>query len=63
MIDRAFEKAVGILKEKRAILDKAAAELLQKETLGVDELTRLVGCFDQSRGVPGIADISRTNGT
>ena len=43
LVDKAFETAVTILKEKRATLGKAATELLQKETLGADELSRLVG--------------------
>jgi cell division protease FtsH len=52
LVDKAFEKAVGILKEKRAILDKAAEELLQKETLGTDELTRLRGQIAQPSVAP-----------
>ncbi len=43
LVEKAFEKAVSILKEKRAILEKAAKELLQKETLSADDLARLVG--------------------
>ena len=43
LVDTAFEKAVSILKDKRAVLDKAAEELLQKETLGGAELTTLFG--------------------
>jgi cell division protease FtsH len=43
LVEKAFERAVAVLKEKRAILDQAAEELLQKETLSADDLTRLVG--------------------
>jgi cell division protease FtsH len=43
LVDKAFEKAVSILKDKRAILDKAAEELLQRETLGGAELATLFG--------------------
>ncbi len=43
LIDKAFEKAVSILKGKRAVLDKAAEELLQRETLGGEELATLFG--------------------
>ena len=63
LVDKAFEKSVGILKEKRAILDRAAEELLQKETLGTDELTRLVGQLAQPSAAAGIAATSQTHGT
>ncbi len=63
LVDKAFEKAVGILKEKRAILDKAAEELLQKETLGTDELTRLRGQIAQPSAAPEIAAASTTRAT
>ncbi len=43
LIDEAFEKATTILKQDRSVLNKAAEELLQKETLRGDELRRLVG--------------------
>lgn len=42
LIKNAFETANSILKEKRAILDTTAGELLQKETLGSEELKLLV---------------------
>ena len=47
-IDSAFETATTILKEKRATLDTAAEELLQKETLGSQELVKLIGQRSQS---------------
>lgn len=43
LVDKAFETAADILKVKRATLDTAASELLKKETLGGDELKRIVG--------------------
>ncbi len=42
LIDQAFDQAVTILKERRVILDRAAGELLEKETLSADDLVRLV---------------------
>ena len=43
LVEKAFARAVAILEEKRSVLDKAAEELLQKETLSADDLARLVG--------------------
>jgi cell division protease FtsH len=43
LVEKAFQKSLAILKEKRAILDKAAEELLRKETLSADDLARLIG--------------------
>jgi cell division protease FtsH len=40
-VDRAFAKAVGILTDKRAILERGAQLLLQKETLNEDDLKLL----------------------
>ena len=40
-VDRAFEKAVKILTDKRAVLERGARLLLQKETLVEDELSAL----------------------
>lgn len=42
LVDRAFETAADILKVKRATLDTVAAELLKRETLGGDELKRII---------------------
>ena len=42
IIDAAFEKAVGILRHKRDLLDKAARELLAKETLNEADLRALI---------------------
>ena len=44
-----------ILKEKRATLDKAAEELLQKETLNSEELSRLI---DQGLGSDTPLDVA-----
>ena len=41
MVDRVFERAQGILKARRAILDRAAQKLLQKETLEQSDLEAL----------------------
>jgi cell division protease FtsH len=38
IVSRAFERSVQILTERRAVLEKSARELLQKETLGEEEL-------------------------
>jgi ATP-dependent Zn protease len=43
LVEKAFERALSVLKEKRAILEKGAKELLQKETLVADDLARLIG--------------------
>jgi cell division protease FtsH len=42
LVERAFEKAVAIVTENRAILDRAAGELLQRETLSAEDLSRLI---------------------
>jgi cell division protease FtsH len=38
IVGRSFERSVRILTEKRALLDKTARELLQKETLNEEDL-------------------------
>ena len=55
LVDKAFENAMTILKEKRATLDKAAEELLQKETLGGEELS---GLIDQGLGSDAPLDVA-----
>jgi cell division protease FtsH len=40
-VDRAFEKAVKILTDKRAVLERGARLLLQKETLLEEDLAAL----------------------
>ncbi len=42
IVARAFDKAVGILTAKRALLERAAARLLEKETLTESELRALI---------------------
>jgi cell division protease FtsH len=42
IVDRVFERAQGILKARRAILDRAAHKLLQKETLEQSDLEALI---------------------
>ncbi|NIQ95467.1 MAG: ATP-dependent zinc metalloprotease FtsH [Desulfuromonadales bacterium] len=58
LVDKAFEKARTILKEKRATLGKAAEELLQKETLGGEELSRLGNQGSKSDASPDVATAS-----
>ena len=41
LVDRAFAKAVRILTDRRAVLERGAALLLQKETLNEDDLKAL----------------------
>jgi len=41
IIDRAFDRAVTILSERREALERSAAKLLEVETLGADELREL----------------------
>jgi cell division protease FtsH len=42
IVDRVFERAQGILKARRAILDRAARKLLEKETLEQSDLEALI---------------------
>lgn len=42
LVDAAFEKAVSLLQERRQLLDRAAQELLAKETLTGEELVALL---------------------
>ena len=42
VVDRVFQRAQGILKARRAILDRAASKLLKKETLEPSDLEPLV---------------------
>lgn len=55
LVDKAFENATTILKENRATLDKAAEELLRKETLGGEELSQLI---DQGLGSDAPLDVA-----
>jgi cell division protease FtsH len=55
LVDSAFETATTILREKRATLDAAAEELLQKETLAGEELSRLI---DQGSGSDVSLDVA-----
>jgi cell division protease FtsH len=41
IVKHAFEKALAILTARRAVLEKSAAALLQKETLGEEELAQI----------------------
>jgi cell division protease FtsH len=42
IVQEAFDKAVGILRSKRAVLERTAQALLEKETLGEAELRALI---------------------
>jgi cell division protease FtsH len=41
IVKHAFDKALAILTARRAVLEKSAAALLQKETLGEEELAQI----------------------
>jgi cell division protease FtsH len=43
LVQSAIDRAVGILREKRDILERSARRLLEKETLDERELTELIG--------------------
>jgi cell division protease FtsH len=43
IVQQAFDKAVGVLRSKRAVLERTAQKLLEKETLGEAELKTLAG--------------------
>ena len=58
LVDRAFDAATKVLTDKRAVLDQAAQELLQKETLDGEELNRLVG---QRSGSETSFDVAATS--
>ena len=62
LVDKAFDRAVSILQQNRALLDRSAEELLAKETLSDDDLRQLrasvipePGNQETSRGI-GLAD-------
>ena len=55
LMDEAFKKAATILTEKRTILDEMAEELLQKETLGGEELSHFA---DQLAGPESALDVA-----
>jgi cell division protease FtsH len=50
IIQKEYEKAVGILKDKRKILDKGAALLLEKEKIEADEIRGLMGMPENQKG-------------
>nr|MBP7205620.1 cell division protein FtsH [Candidatus Cloacimonadota bacterium] len=41
-ISRAYDKALDILKKRRGLLEKLAAELFEKETLGTEEIFEFI---------------------
>src|SRR5882757_3068267 len=46
IVEKAFQRALDLLKERRAVLDRTAQRLLEKETLEEAELTQLVARFN-----------------
>jgi cell division protease FtsH len=48
IVDEAFERALGILEERRRTLEDGAQALLAKETLVEEDLMRLVGAAPQA---------------
>jgi cell division protease FtsH len=42
LVEQAFERASGILTERRGVLETGARRLLEQETLTADELSALV---------------------
>jgi cell division protease FtsH len=55
LVDAAFQKAIKILTERRSALERGAQLLLQKETLGDDELKELLAGPQQTPGrVPAV---------
>ena len=50
LVDDAFRRATAILSANRALLDRAAQELLGKETLSAEELHDLVGALARDEG-------------
>jgi len=48
IVGAAFDRAVALLAERRALLEATAAELLEKETLGEPELQRLKEALQSS---------------
>ena len=54
LVENAFGNAMALLKEKRSVLDKAAQALLEKETLGGEELGRFINQGFGSNAPQGI---------
>ena len=47
IVSGAFERAVGLLSERRALLEEGATRLLERETLNEEELQGLRGRLPQ----------------
>jgi cell division protease FtsH len=55
LVEAAFQKSIRILTERRSALERGAQLLLQKETLGDDELKQLLAAPEQQPGrVPAV---------
>jgi len=50
ILDAAFDQALESLRSNRKVLDKCAAELLERETLDAQELAQLTGALHRSQG-------------
>jgi cell division protease FtsH len=59
IVEQAFKRAVGVLQERRAVLEKGAQALLQKETLVEEDLARLIGEEAGTR-LPALRDQAET---
>ena len=65
IVEKAFQRALDLLKERRAVLDRTAQRLLEKETLEEAELTQLVPIIrslDRHKPLPNRTAQSRTYG-
>jgi len=54
-IEGAYGRAIGILSERRALLDRMAALLLEQETLNSDEISELVGSAPEDQAGPPVS--------
>jgi cell division protease FtsH len=52
LVEAAFEKAAALLGHRRELLERGAQELLQKETLGEEQLRALLGSEAKKRPAP-----------
>jgi cell division protease FtsH len=48
IVGAAFERALGIIREKRSLLEQGAGMLLERETLNEEELRQLVGAVQRA---------------
>ena len=62
IVDRAFARAVSILEQNRALLDRGAKDLLAQETLGEDKLASLAAALNKDKvaSLPAVAGKATT---